>query len=171
LAAIRTENMEAWRPAGLKSQPRLSRFLVDLYLSGNGALIFSNAFVQWAACEALRRARPRVLVTRFGLRAKPKPFTGIAIFENQRRVSALPEVDDPQGSSVDALMLARYAMLAVERYPEAAHTVFLAIAESANSAYLLLPDALQPSQALSATVTPEDIAALFSQILDRPAIS
>jgi hypothetical protein len=69
LAAIRSENMDALWPSGIKDQPRLQKFLIDLYLSGNGALIFSNAFVQWAANEALRRARPRVLITRFGMRA------------------------------------------------------------------------------------------------------
>jgi hypothetical protein len=46
-----------------------------------------------------------------------KPFTGIGIFENQQHISALPDVDDPQGSAVDADMLARYILVAAERYP------------------------------------------------------
>jgi hypothetical protein len=164
LATIRNENMDAWWPAALDGQPQLRRFLIDLYLSGNGALIFSSAFVQWAASEALRRARPRVIVTRFGLRARPKPFTGIAIFENQRRISALPDVDDPQGSAVDASVLARYVLLGMERYPEAAHTAFLAIAESAKSAYLVLPAALQSPTRPPATLTPEQIAVWLKQL-------
>lgn len=139
LAAIRTEDMGALWPHKLLGRPQLQRFLIDLYLSGNGALIFSNAFVQWAASEAWRRARPRVIVARFGLRARPKPFTGIAIFENQQRISALPDVDDPQGSAIDASMLAKYILLSVQRYPEGAHTAFLAVSESTQSAYLCLP--------------------------------
>lgn len=158
LAAIRSENMDAWWPNEVKGQARLKKFLMDLYLSGNGALIFSNAFVQWAANEALRRARPRVLIARFGMRAKPKPFTGIAIFENQHRISALPDTDDPKGSAVDAAVLARYVQLAVERFPEGAQTAFLAIAESAKSAYLVAPASTQAKLRLQGVVTPEQVA-------------
>lgn len=165
LKAIRAENLDAWWPPELVGQPQLRRFLIDLYLSGNGALIFSNAFVQWAACEAMRRARPRVLFARFGMRAKLKPFTGIAIFENQHRISALPDVDDPLGSAIDASILARYILLGMERYPEAAHTVFLAIAESAKRAYLVAPAALRRQTQLPATVTPEQIAAWLGDIV------
>lgn len=164
LAAIRSEDMNAWWPAAIKDQPHLRKFLIDLYLSGNGALIFPNAFVQWAANEAMRRARPRVLITRFGMRAKPKPFTGIAIFENQHRISALPDIDDPHGSAVDASVLARYILLGLERYPEGAQTAFLAIAESAKSAYLVAP--ASPSE-LSGAVTPEQLAAWIRQFVSR----
>ena len=99
-------------PRKLTASHRLRKFMIDLYLSGNGALIFSNAFVEWAASEVLRRARPRTIVARFGMRSKPKPFTSIAIFENQQRVSSLPDVDDPENSAIDAAILARYVWLA-----------------------------------------------------------
>ena len=167
LAAIRSENMDALWPSEIKDQPRLQKFLIDLYLSGNGALIFSNAFVQWVANESLRRARPRVLITRFGMRAKPKPFTGIAIFENQQRISALPDADDPQGSAVDASVLARYILLGMERYPEGQQTAFLAIAESVKSAYLVAPAASRPISQLSRTVTPEQIAGWIRHFVSR----
>jgi hypothetical protein len=163
LTAIRTENMDAWWPAEIKDQARLKKFLIDLYLSGNGALIFSNAFVQWAANEAIRRARPRVLVARFGMRAKPKPFTGIAIFENQQQISALPDADDPHGSAVDASVLARYILLGLERYPEGAQTAFLAVAESAKSAYIVAPAAFPAMPQLPGTGTPEQVAALMAR--------
>lgn len=158
LAAIRTHNWDQWWPPELKGDPLLNKFVIDVYLSGNGALIFSNAFVEWAASEANRRARPRVLFARFGLRAKPKPFTGIAIFENQQRISALPDVDDPQGSALDAIVLARYILLSAQRYPESAQTAFFCVAESAQSAYLVLPDSLKPSWKDLKTATPEQIA-------------
>jgi len=45
-------------------------------------------------------------VARFGMRSKPKPFTSIAIFENQQRVSSLPDVVDPANSAIDAVILA-----------------------------------------------------------------
>jgi hypothetical protein len=126
LASIRGKTWDPWWPPELKNEVRLRKFVIDLYLSGNGALIFSNAFVEWTASEAIRRARPRILFARFGLRAKPKPFTGIAIFENQHRISSLSDVDDPQGSAIDAAVLARYILLAAQRYPENAQTAFCA---------------------------------------------
>ena len=133
LATVRAENTTAFEPEHLRGQPRLRRFLIDLYLSGNGALIYPNSFVQWAASEALRRARPRVLMARFGMRQRPKPFTGIAIFENQERLSTLPGVDDPHGSAIDAAILARYILLGASRFPEARSTAFVGLAESAGS--------------------------------------
>jgi len=102
-AEVRSKDWTQLWPATLAGDSRVREFVIDLFLGGNGALIFSNAFVEWAAAEALRRARPRVLVARFGMRTKPKPFTGIAIFENQENINTLPDVDDPQGSAVDAL--------------------------------------------------------------------
>jgi hypothetical protein len=167
LAAIRSETWTPWWPAELRGQAPLRKFVIDLYLSGNGALIFSNAFVEWAASEAIRRARPRVLFARFGLRAKPKPFTGIAIFENQQRISALPDVDDPQGSGVDASVLARYVLLAAQRYPEGAQTAFLCVAESAQSAYLILPEAFKTGWTNPNKATPEQIAQGLIQYLDE----
>jgi hypothetical protein len=167
LAAIRSEKVDAWWPREISDQPRLQRFLIDLYLSGNGALIFSNAFVQWAANEALRRARPRVLIARFGMRARPKPFTGIAIFENQQRISALPDTNDPQGSAVDASVLARYILLGLDRYPEGAQTAFLAISESARTAYLVAPASFRPASQLPATATPEEVAAWIRKFVSN----
>src|ERR1019366_6361564 len=100
--ALRAQDWSAYWPQELAGQDRLKNFVVELFLSGNGSLIFSNAFVQWASSEVFRRARPRVLVARFGMRAKPKPFTGIAIFENQGKVSIVADADDPENSAVDA---------------------------------------------------------------------
>jgi hypothetical protein len=167
LAAIRTHNWDQWWPQELKEDVLLRKFVIDVYLSGNGALIFSNAFVEWAASEAIRRARPRALIARFGLRPKPKPFTGIAIFENQQRVSALPDVDDPQGSALDAMVLARYILLSAQRYPESAQTAFLCVAESAQSAYLVLPESMKASWANQNSATPEQITKYLANHLSK----
>ncbi len=157
IAGIRREDWNRLWPAELAGQTRLRNFTVDLYLSGNGALIFNSAFVEWAASEALRRARPRVVVARFGMRSKPKPFTGIAIFENQQRISALPDVDDPQGSAVDAAILARYVWLAAQRYPEGERTFCLCVAEHGNSAYLLTPPGIASPWTSGSATTPEEL--------------
>jgi len=165
LAVMRHRNWEAWWPANLAGQERLRHFVVDLFLSGNGALIFSNAFVEWAASEALRRARPRVIMARFGLRAKPKPFTGIAIFENQEQISALPDVVDREGSAVDALILARYIWLALLRYPEQEHTCGLCISEHQNSAYLVAPEGTTLPWGPEHAATPEELSAWIARYL------
>lgn len=159
LEHIRREDWDALWPPSLQGQDRLRRFVIDVFLSGNGALIFSNAFVQWASSEALRRARPRLLVARFGLRSKPKPFTSIAIFENQQTISALNDVPDPQGSAVDALILARYIWLSAQRYPERERTACVCISESSGTAYVIAPEDRQPGWAADKPVTPEEICA------------
>ena len=161
LARIRREDWESRWPAALAGEPRLRHFLVELFLSGNGALIFSNAFVQWCASEAIRRARPRLLVARFGLRAKPKPFTGIAIFENQQKISALTDVDDPVGSAIDALILARYVWLSVLRYPEREQTCGVCVSEASGRAYVIGPKG-QHAWTHERGVTPEEIHAWMS---------
>ena len=102
-------------------------------------MIFSNAFVEWAASEAFRRARPRVLVARFGMRSKPKPFTSIAVFENQNRVSTVPNADDPENSAIDAAILSNYVWLAAQRYPEYEHSLCICLSEYLCSGLIVAP--------------------------------
>jgi hypothetical protein len=157
LAQMRHQDWSPWWPASLAGQDRLRSFVTEVFLSGNGALIFSNAFVQWAASEAIRRARPRLVVARFGLRARPKPFTGIAIFENQQRISALEDAYDPEGSAMDALILARYIWLSAQRYPEAQQTSCICIGESSRSVYFIAPEAKRPAWPSGIAARPEQI--------------
>jgi hypothetical protein len=164
LERLRRKNWAPVCPAELSRQSRLRDFVVDLFLSGNGALIFSNAFVEWAASEALRRARPRVLIARFGMRNKPKPFTSIAIFENQRSINTLPDVEDPQGSAIDALELARYIWLSALRYPEREQTCCLCVSEYCNSAYMIAPPERSPDWG-DRSITPHEICAWIGTTL------
>ena len=159
IANLRLAAWNGWDlwPEEIAAQPRLRKFVIDLFLSGNGAIIFPSAFVEWASSEALRRARPRVIVARFGMRSKPKPFTGIAIFENQQRVSSLPDVPDPVNSAIDAVILARYVWLAASRYPEQGSTICLCVSEFQNSAYLIAPAQRSPAWSLERDVSPEDL--------------
>lgn len=157
LAGMRKQNWSDWWPASLAGQDRLRSFVINLFLSGNGALIFSNAFVQWTASEALRRARPRLVVARFGLRSKPKPFTSIAIFENQQKISRLRDVDDPEGSAIDALILAQYVWLSARRYPERDNTCCVCVAESSRNAYVIAPDGKRPSWPKDRPIQPEEL--------------
>src|SRR5271165_565101 len=45
----------------------VAEFIRNLFLSGNGALLFGNSFVQWGASEALRRVQPQAMFCRFGI--------------------------------------------------------------------------------------------------------
>ena len=75
---------------------------------------------------------------------------------------ALPDVDDPSGSVIDANILARYIQLSSQRYPEGEHTAFICVAESARSAYLVLPEPLLSSWRSREQATPGQIAQLFA---------
>lgn len=137
---LRKVDVTPWCPPEVASQPAIREFLRSLFLSGNGAVIFGNSFVEWAASEALRRARPSFLAAQFGVRSKPKPFTGVAVFDNPDQINPLPAVDDLPGSAVDAEMLALYVWLAALRFEEYQRsTVCVCLAESLSEAYVVAP--------------------------------
>jgi hypothetical protein len=137
---LRQVDVAPWCPAEVAADPAVREFLRSLYLTGNGAVIFGNSFVEWGASEAIRRARPSFLAAQFGVRQKPKPFTGVAVFDNPDQVNPLPAVDDLPGSAVDAQMLALYVWLAAFRYQEYQHaTVCVCVAESLSQAYVIAP--------------------------------
>ena len=102
---------------GLGRDLRLSSFIRDLLLSGNGALLFGNAFVEWGASEAMRRAQPQLLICSFGIRRRLKPFSSVAVFEDQGRANPAPEQDDAPSSLIDTQMLAEYVYLTASRLP------------------------------------------------------
>lgn len=137
---LRKVDVIPWCPPEIASDPAAKEFIRALYLSGNGAVIFGNSFVQWAASEAFRRARPRFVAARFGVRSKPKPFTGVAVFDNPDKVNPLPDVDDLPGSAIDAEILALYIWLAAARFDEYSRsTACVCIAESLAQAYIVAP--------------------------------
>jgi len=137
---LRKVDVEPKCPPEVATDPATREFIRSLYLSGNGAVIFGNSFVEWASSEAFRRARPSFLAARFGLRTKPKPFTGVAVFDDPDKINPLPPVDDLSGSSVDAQVLALYVWLAAWRYEEyQKSTLCICLAESLSEAYIVAP--------------------------------
>jgi len=139
IASLRETDVTPWCPDALKSQIATREFVKDLFLSGNGSVVFGNAFVQWASNEAFRRARPRTMVACFGLRNKPKPFTSIAILEDQEHTSPVPDAPDPEGSAIDAAILAQYVWLAASRYDEYKDALCLVVADAIPSIYAIAP--------------------------------
>src|SRR5208283_692659 len=90
-------------------------FTRNLFLSGNGALLFGNSFVQWGASEAFRRAAPQATFCRFGVRPKLKPFSSVVLFEDQNRANPVKDQPDPEGSFIDTQLLMEYIYLSALR--------------------------------------------------------
>jgi len=125
---------------GLGHDLRLSSFIRDLFLSGNGALLFGNAFVEWGASEAMRRAQPQLLICSFGMRHKMKPFSSVAVFEDQARANPAPEQDDAPSSLIDAQILAEYVYLTTSRLPSyAGQTLGVFAVEDSSTVQVLGP--------------------------------
>jgi hypothetical protein len=114
-------------------QPILSRFEVSLLTEASGTQVFSTTFVQWAAREALRRARPITIFARFTPRQRER-----AMNELLTEASGKPELD-PRGSLIDADMGAYYTWLNQQRLTGADESTFLAWFEPGSDAVALGP--------------------------------
>ncbi len=120
--------------AGLASGDQvLNRFQLSLLTEGSGTQVFSTTFVQWAAREALRRAQPVTLVTRYAPRQREKQMNEL-LAEHQHP----PELD-PQGSLIDADMGAYYTWLNQQRLQGDDQSAFLAWFEDHGEAVAIAP--------------------------------
>jgi hypothetical protein len=111
----------------------LNRFQLSLLTEGSGTQVFATTFVQWAAREALRRAQPLTLVTRYAPRQREKQMNEL-LAERQRA----PELD-PQGSLIDADMGAYYTWLNQQRLSGDDRGSFLAWFEDHGEAVAIAP--------------------------------
>jgi hypothetical protein len=113
--------------------PVLSRFAISVLTEGSGTQIYSTTFVQWAAREALRRARPLTILARFAPRqteeSADEELSGI----QQRAVL------DPVGSLVDADMGAYYTWINLQRLSGASQSSFMAWFEGHSEAIAIGP--------------------------------
>jgi len=149
-------------PAGalLYSADVLLAFVRDVFLTGNGTLLVNNTFVEWAAVQALRRAQPRILVTRFGVRDKLKPFSSMVLFSQPRASDHNPVVPDPAGSFIDVEQLSYYVWLNAEKNPAYRQkTLYLFLAEGVDEMLAIRSDkpAAQP-----AATTPARLADVYA---------
>lgn len=123
----------------------LQAFIRDVFLSGNGTLFVNNTFVEWAAVQALRRAQPRMLVVRFGVRDKLKPFSSMLLFSQPRTSDQIPDIEDPVGSFVDVEKLSYYVWLNAEKSPAyRKKALYLFLAEGFDEMLAIRSDALLP---------------------------
>lgn len=110
---LRHCDLRPWLGSGARRD--VSEFIRNLFLSGNGAVLFGNSFVEWGAAEAMRRVQPQVLCCSFGVRPKLKPFSSVVLFEDQHRANPTPDEPDPGGSFVDCRILAEYVYFSAIR--------------------------------------------------------
>jgi hypothetical protein len=124
----------------------MRHFQLDLLTQGSGTQIFSTTFVQWAAREVLRRARPSTLVLRYAPRQAARPMNDLVF------ASATPEQLDPHGSMIDADMGAYYTWLNLTRLSGAEKSRFIACHEGGSEAIAIAP-ALSASTLSTQTCT------------------
>jgi len=132
----------------------LNRFQLSLLTEGSGTQVFSTTFVQWAAREALRRAQPLTIVTRFAPRQRENQMNEL-LAERQRK----PELD-PQGSLIDADMGAYYTWLNQQRLPGEDKSAFLAWFEDHDEAVAIAPTLERGAR----SDEPIDLAELIARI-------
>jgi hypothetical protein len=182
LAAYARElDLDPPRGALLHTDEVVRAFTREVLLSGNGTLLVDNTFVEWAAVQALKRAEPRLLVTRFGVRDKMKPFSSLLLFASPRPTDQVPIVEDPFGSFIDVEQLSYYVWLNAEK--SAAYrgkTLYLFLAEGVDELLAIRSDApvSEPDERHEATrsdARPEagldDVAATMAAWLGVPARS
>jgi hypothetical protein len=145
----------------------LQAFVRDVFLTGNGTLFVNNTFVEWAAVQALRRAQPRILVTRFGVRDKLKPFSSLLLFSQPRASDQIPLIEDPVGSFVDVEQLSYYVWLNAEK--SAAYrnkTLYLFLAEGIEEMLAIRSDMAVAAKAPASSLS--DVYATMAEWLKLP---
>jgi hypothetical protein len=154
----------------LYSAEILQAFVRDTFLTGNGTLFVNNTFVEWAAVQALRRAQPRLLVTRFGVRHKFRPFSSMLLFSQPRASDQSPLVEDPAGSFVDVEQLSYYVWLNAEKGPAYRNrTLYLFLAEGMDDMLAIRSDAPGTGARLPDSATLADVCATMAHWLGAPA--
>ena len=144
----------------------LQAFVRDVFLTGNGTLFVNNTFVEWAAVQALRRAQPRLLVTRFGVRDRLKPFSSLLLFSQPRATDQIPLIEDPVGSFVDVEQLSYYVWLNAEKSPAYRNrTLYLFLAEGIDQMLAIRSDRPVVSSSPAPAATLADLCATMARWL------
>lgn len=138
------EKLKSLQPRGNEAEsakdPVLAEFIRATLLAGNGTLLVNNTFVEWASVQAIRRARPSLLIASFGIRNKMKPFSSMLIFTDQDKATAIPTQADMLGSYVDLEVFYQYIYQEAGKYAEYRNnTAYLFIAEGMDEMHLIAP--------------------------------
>jgi hypothetical protein len=144
-------------------------FVRDTFLTGNGTLFVNNTFVEWASVQALRRAQPRLLVARYGVRDKMKPFSSLLLFSQPRAADQIPDIEDPFGSFIDVEQLAYYVWLNAEKGAAyRGRTLYLFVADGIDEMLAIRPGSTAGSAPARPATLP-DVGATMAQWLGVPS--
>jgi hypothetical protein len=132
----------------------LDRFQLGLLTEGSGTQIYSTTFVQWAAREALRRAHPLTIFTRYAPRQKERRMDELL------RAGPTKALPDPEGSLIDGDMASFYTWINMQRLPGADNARFLAWFEGHGEAVAIGP-ALKPG---TEDAAPIEMAAVLKRV-------
>ena len=120
--------------------PVLAEFLRAVLLNGNGTLLINNTFVEWATIQAVRRARPSVMILSFGVRNKLKPFSSLLLHTDQEAANPIPNQMDTLGTSVDLEIFYQYLWQEFEKYAEyRRNTAYLFLGEGLDQLFCIAP--------------------------------
>jgi hypothetical protein len=140
----------------IASDAILAEFARAVLLAGNGTLLINNTFVEWATVQAVRRARPSITVSAFGIRNKVKPFSSLLIYSDQDKTTPIPTQVDTLGTYVDLEVFYQYIWQEFEKYAEyRRNTVYIFAAEAMDEVLIIAPsDFTLPSR-----IAPEKLTA------------
>ena len=136
--------------------PLLAEFIRAVLLAGNGTLLINNTFVEWASVQAVRRARPSLAISSFGIRNKMKPFSSLLIYADPDQANPIPTQVDTLGTYVDLELLYLYVWQEYEKYAEyQRNTVHIFAAAGMDEILVIAP----PDFTLPAKLNPEKLVA------------
>lgn len=126
--------------SGFSEDATLAEFVRATLLAGNGTLLINNTFVEWATVQAMRRARPAVMIAAFGIRNKMKPFSSLLIYADQEKVTPVPTQQDTLGTYVDLEIFYQYFWQETTKYAEyRSNTVAMYVLEGAEEMFVIAP--------------------------------
>ncbi len=147
----------------LAQDPILAEFARAILLSGNGTLLINNTFVEWATVQAVRRARPSVVLVGFGIRNKVKPISSLLIYADQESTNPIPSQMDTLGSYVDLEVFYQYIWQEFEKYADYRNnTAYLFVEEATDEMLAIAP----PDFPLLAAAGPLKLPAVFQGLKD-----
>lgn len=138
------ERLQRMNPGALRRaagrDPVMQDFLQSVLLNGNGTLLINNTFVEWTTLQAIRRARPSVVVASFGIRNKVKPFSSLLIYSDQEETSPIPTQADMLGSYVDLEVFYQYIWQECGKYAEYRNnTAYLFVGTGMDALFTIAP--------------------------------
>ena len=155
------ERLRKMNPGALRRaagrDPVMQDFLQSVLLNGNGTLLINNTFVEWTAIQAIRRARPSLLLASFGIRNKVKPFSSLLIYADQDETSPIPTQADMLGSYVDLEVFYQYIWQECGKYAEyRRNTAYLFVGVGMEALFVIAPPDF-PLAASDGSKRPEEV--------------